>query len=468
MPESTRRDRSSVFVDQASERLPAVVYSLDIADFKRRNGHLGHAVGDADIAELHALLLGLGPSALVARTHGDRWLVLAPEEAREDVASVLARFARTEPLLAGWQVRATKDGRERTSRETEPTFIMRAVRCLFAPVRTRAELEDAVRRIDEEDHALPVNRPIAVAVAARERKPWQCVSRYPEASPACPFCGGREVDWEEGDGGVYSGAGTCRPCGARLALDDVSRRLDEAAAPDGAPAEPRPPAPPFARNGLLEDLGYRAIVPVAHSRIAIAEEGGRRQLVSVLRDFIPLAHAALDERAPWDLPLVGVRRAWASEEAPAVLAERLPRGFPSTWLEAQASVPPFVVSLAAQLADAHAEGRVVGALHPALVFVDDRGALVGCAQRPLRAEGALFTASRASATSCGTAPMFFDRYLTPREVGGRPGDDDASDDVFRLAAMIWRWRRRACPFGNDGIGRLQNTMNGTPVHGPAD
>ncbi|HSO38054.1 MAG TPA: hypothetical protein VLT33_36250, partial [Labilithrix sp.] len=176
----------------------------------------------------------------------------------------------------------------------------------------------------------------------------------------------------------------------------------------------------------------------------------------------------LDERAPWDLPLVGVRRAWASEEAPAVLAERLPRGFPSTWLEAQASVPPFVVSLAAQLADAHAAGRVVGALHPALVFVDDRGALVGCAQRVLRAEGALFAASRAAATRCGTVPMFFDSYFTPREVRGQPGDDDASEDVFRLAAMVWRWRRRARPFGSDDIAWLQNTMNGTPVHAPAD
>jgi Diguanylate cyclase, GGDEF domain len=214
------------FLDQASERLPGIVHSFNIADFKRRNDHFGHSAGDRDIAELHRLLLELEPSALVARTHGDRWLVLAPESARRDVEAVVDRFARAEPFLAGWQVTATKDGGSTVSREVEPTVMTRAVRCLFAPVRTRAELEDAVLRICENDWSLPVNRPIALAdVASMERTPWQCVSTYPTSPPSCPSCGGREVDWEDGDGSVYGGDGTCKGCGARLAIRDVSHTL---------------------------------------------------------------------------------------------------------------------------------------------------------------------------------------------------------------------------------------------------
>jgi hypothetical protein len=224
------------------------------------------------------------------------------------------------------------------------------------------------------------------------------------------------------------------------------------------------------KNALLEGLGFQRIVPVAHYRIAIAEQNGERLLVSILRHAISLGRPELEERAPWDLPLVDVRPAWSSEEAPSVLVERLPRGLPSTRAEARASVPPFVMSFVDQLAEAHAQGRVVGDLHPALVFVGEDGELVACAQRPLRAEYARLTAepSGVSSTASGMAPMFFRQYLSPRQVRGDHELDEPRDDVFRVASMVWMWRHGQSPFGADNVAWLFNTMNGTPVGVPAD
>ncbi len=225
------------------------------------------------------------------------------------------------------------------------------------------------------------------------------------------------------------------------------------------------------KNAMLEDLGFRRIVSVSSYRIAIAEQNGERLLVSILRHSIPREHPALEERRPWDLPLVDVRPAWSSDEAPSVLVERLPRGLPSTRVDARDSVPPFVVSLVDQFAEAHAIGHVVGGLQPALVFVGEDGELVACAQRPLRAEyrgESTSTGSGMSSTPSGMAPMFFTHYFSPRQIRGDQRLDDPRDDVFRLATMLWRWRHGRSPFGTDAVTCLFNTMSGTPVDAPAD
>lgn len=210
------------FVAHARERLPGVVYGFNLASFKRRNMHLGHLVGDVDIAELDRLLRAL--PAVVKRTHGDRWLVLAPPDLA--VAPVLERFARADPFDVGWEVTATKDGDVLVNREVVRTTVMRAARCIFAPVTTPAELDAAVEGILANDYSLPVGRPVALdSIASLERKEWSCVSLYPERSPACPFCGGRELDDADADGSVYTADGTCRGCGATIAVRGVTRAL---------------------------------------------------------------------------------------------------------------------------------------------------------------------------------------------------------------------------------------------------
>jgi hypothetical protein len=219
-----RNPRVDAFVQTATASLPGVLYGFNIADLKRRNVHLGFTHGDGDIKDL-AAALGALPSAIVARTHGDRWLVLIPESAAAH-ASIIAEidgFARVEPFELGFAVHATRDGQKTSKRTVVRAKIARAVRCLYTRVRTQQEVEEAAKRIEAEDHGLPVNRPIALdEIASMKREPWRCVSRYPEEKPACPSCGGDDFEITEVDGGIYTGSGECTKCRASIEIRDAS------------------------------------------------------------------------------------------------------------------------------------------------------------------------------------------------------------------------------------------------------
>src|SRR5437899_2884382 len=106
-----------LFTQQALARLPGFLYSFNIADFKRRNGHLGHLVGDADIAELDRRLKEFASNdGLVARTSGDRWFLLTRDNRTEEVGQLLAAYAREEPIEAGWEIIASRRGRTKSDR----------------------------------------------------------------------------------------------------------------------------------------------------------------------------------------------------------------------------------------------------------------------------------------------------------------------------------------------------------------
>ena len=214
-----------IFRQEASQHLPGFLYSFNIADLKRRNSHLGHFAGDDVIVELDELLTRMAPrSALVARTHGDRWHMLTSRDETDHIRTILKRYMREEPFSAGWEMRATKDGERKTIRKAVATTLRLAVRCLYAKVETAAELDSAIKQMGVNDYGLPVNRPIALSdIGTMKRKNWSCVARYPDEDPSCPFCGGAAFNWKDGDDTIYSGDGTCKGCGAEVSLIDMSR-----------------------------------------------------------------------------------------------------------------------------------------------------------------------------------------------------------------------------------------------------
>jgi len=154
--------------------------------------------------------------------------MISRQDAMQRVQQILDGYKKTDRISTGWSVEAARqNGESRTDQQLATTEISRAVRCLYADVETRDDLAAAIAGIAANDHNLPVNRPIHLRdIAALPRMRWQCMSRYPADDPGCPFCGGHEFAWEDGDGSIYSGDGRCKGCGAEVTI----RQVDKSAA----------------------------------------------------------------------------------------------------------------------------------------------------------------------------------------------------------------------------------------------
>jgi GGDEF domain-containing protein len=215
------------FRQEAGFRLPGVLYGFNIADLKRRNAYLGWRTGDEDIKELDRLLTAMQSDAvLVARTQSNRWLMLTQENENDRVQAVLDRYKKTELFSAGWEIRAFKSGQQKICRESVSAQIKRAVRCLYTPIKTRADLSAAIQQINEGDYALPVNRPLAlseISTAMQENR--DCLFQCPEHSPECPYCGEQDFAWEDDNEVLLRADGTCTGCGAKISICDISQAL---------------------------------------------------------------------------------------------------------------------------------------------------------------------------------------------------------------------------------------------------
>jgi GGDEF domain-containing protein len=216
--------RSTLFVHEAALLLPGFLCCFNIADFKRRNGHLGHLVGDADIAELDGLIAAMARADGTAqRIGGDAGSCCRDREPMIASRPVLDRYRLAQQFVSGWRIWASRAGQERVAEARIETVIRRAVRCLYTEVASEAELASAIAAFEEIDWALPVNRPQPLSeVPAMPRQRWRCVDQYPEQDPACPFCGSQQFRWEDGDGCAYSGDGTCKGCDADISIHDVT------------------------------------------------------------------------------------------------------------------------------------------------------------------------------------------------------------------------------------------------------
>jgi GGDEF domain-containing protein len=239
---------TTLFEREAAAFLPGFLYDFNIADFKRRNGHLGHSVGDGDIAVLDGLIAaaarGDGTSR---RIGGDRWLMVSRADAADRVQRVLDGYQRADPFVSGWRIWASNGDEERSAEAPLPTVIRRAARCLYTEVARKAELAAAIAALEDNNWSLPINRPHPLSqLAALPSQPWQCVDGYPEQDPACPFCGSRQLTWTDGDDCIYSGDGFCKGCGAEISIRDINYGKPRGFGSHVRPRTPgeRPPAPP--------------------------------------------------------------------------------------------------------------------------------------------------------------------------------------------------------------------------------
>jgi GGDEF domain-containing protein len=454
---STSPARREAFLREAAPRLPGLLVWLNLADLKRRNAHLGHAVGDADIAAVERLLSALSPArGCWARVGGNTWCWVLPAGSEAAVRTLLDGVARAEAGVHGFEVTATRAETQVRSEQTTPATFLRAVRCLGAQVGAEAALTDALRELEAADFDVPVGRLVWLEeVGTLARVPFRSVVAPGLPAPACALCGG-DVAWRDGDGSVFDGSGVCVRCEARVTARDTSRR-------EPAPSWAAPPRPVTQESSWVVPGAPPPLAVLSSTRVEVLEWHGERVLATRFSESIPAGHEALLARPGWDVPLVAVEPGLEAERR--VLLELLPRGVPSIWGAPSVVPPSFVLEVAERFLFAHRRGERVGELHPALVFIDEHGGLAGCAQRPLRVERALLAAE--TQTACPRAPLFAAPLLTPAEVRSATADS-AAEDVFRLAGLLWWWRHREPPFGFEPPRWLERTAVGKPLRGAGD
>lgn len=162
--------------------------------------------------------------ATARRVGADRWFMLSRSNANDRVQALLDRYQRAEPFVSGWRISASRGGQERIAELPLSTVIRRAVRCLFTEVGSQTGLATAINALESNNWGLPINRLHPLSnISALPRARWLCVDQYPEQNPACPFCGGQQFKWIDGDDCVYSGDGSCKGCGAEISIHDYLR-----------------------------------------------------------------------------------------------------------------------------------------------------------------------------------------------------------------------------------------------------
>ncbi|MGP0089121.1 MAG: diguanylate cyclase domain-containing protein [Xanthobacteraceae bacterium] len=295
------QDSRTAFEHAAARCLPGFLYCFNIADLKSWNNHLGIRVGDQNIQELERLLHELASnSAIVERIAGQRWLMVSRRNENDRVQALLDRYKRTERVSVGWRVDAALNGTKKVGRHTMPTELTRAVRCLYAEVKSSAELTAAMTAIEENDYDLPVNRPVPLsAIPTLPREKWCSVAAYPEQKPACPFCQGRDFKWEGGDMSYYSGEGRCRGCGAEIDIRDASEPISTQAGASPVTADSDNPASRTARPPLWSWRRlWPAIVLLAIVGLYVNEH---QESLKKLQDANEAIAATIHGMTPWAL-----------------------------------------------------------------------------------------------------------------------------------------------------------------------
>lgn len=227
------------FKQAASSYLAGVLAFFDLADTKRRNCHLGYMTIDDDIAEFDRLLrASVGSTGMARRVGGDLWLAIYPERTVpalgqrlnqglsqsfiQILSQLLHDYHQERAISIGWRCRGHCDGVVEVAEETIDTTITRSARCVYFCATSLEEMNEVIDRLLQKLQTFPPGRPIPITeIGSHEQISWRCVSAYPDQDPYCPFCKGRDFEWEDGDGNVYSGSGTCKQCGAGIDIRGV-------------------------------------------------------------------------------------------------------------------------------------------------------------------------------------------------------------------------------------------------------
>lgn len=203
--------------------MPALVALFDIADCKRLNCHLGHQRVDEYIAEFDHLLKKSTKGDCL-RVAGDAWLAVFDKTELDKIARLLDEYYLEETAEIGWQCKGWLREEKKTKSSVVKTKIRRAMRCAYSEAKELSDVDNFLAEILENFPRVQVGLPVyykSQESFGSESQRWLSVETYPVDNPSCPFCDGNNFDWDDGDGSVYSGNGTCKNCQAEIVINSI-------------------------------------------------------------------------------------------------------------------------------------------------------------------------------------------------------------------------------------------------------
>ncbi len=205
------------FIDKLMQdpRTPSsgLAFYINIADFKRRNHHLGYLRCNQDIEELTRLVEDFARrfDGSGARVDGDGWLLLLPEEAtRLQIQALVDSYIKMKPIEIGWKCEAVDSkGNKSTERVFMQAQITRSVRCGYREFKKEnSNFED----LPQSTCFMEVGLVTRVEKDLQETdisKRWRCVDTN-EPDHFCINCKSPIIEWKD------LGWGTCSNCGSEL------------------------------------------------------------------------------------------------------------------------------------------------------------------------------------------------------------------------------------------------------------
>ncbi len=202
----------------AAPLVPGYVALFDIADFKCRNSHLGHTLGDRDIAAFEGLAQAmLGGGGAWRRVGGGRWCAIVATAQLSILGDIARAYAQETPHRAGWDCWARgQDGTKRHGGEHGRVIVRRALRCGYLTLDDAYDLGARLETLDATVWRLPVNAACTVEGQAWPvpTTRWTCVDGPVPRDLYCPLCRGTEFTWTGGADDCAEG--WCLRCGADL------------------------------------------------------------------------------------------------------------------------------------------------------------------------------------------------------------------------------------------------------------
>jgi len=205
------------FLEEISDVSEGIIAFANLADFKRRNQHLGYEGGNKEIVEFDSIAQTLvrDVEGKVKRVSGDGWLIFLPHiQNLSLLQELIDRFYCKREIEIGWRCEATISGLSKRAEEKRIGTMIRGVRLGFSQFHS-SNLQTRTHLLIDNIYRAEINQPLELdSFLTREIiTRWKCIDcDFPEYF--CPHCNLKKFEWT--GGADDASEGNCNGCGAEV------------------------------------------------------------------------------------------------------------------------------------------------------------------------------------------------------------------------------------------------------------